>query len=111
MEELTHAARRNDADALGRIYGDDYLFVGFAGFLDNKEGQVEAIRTGFMKTSPTTIDVSVRVYGDTAVVIRRRKQVATVGTRHSEGYQRVTNVWVKRQGRWQLVSGQVTPIL
>jgi hypothetical protein len=24
--------------------------------------------------------------------------------------QRVTGVWVKRQGRWQLVSGQVTPI-
>src|SRR5260370_40021342 len=66
-----------------------------------------------MKFSAATIeDVVVRVYGDTAVAIKRRTQVATVGTRTNPGARpRVTSVWVKRQGRWQLVSGQVTPTL
>src|SRR5260370_9545952 len=57
-------------------------------------------------------DVVVRIYGDPAVAIKRRTQVATVGTRTNPGARpRVTSVWVKRQGRWQLVSGQVTPTL
>ncbi len=112
-QELTDATVRNDVDAVGRIYGDDYLFVAFNGNLENKESQLEAFRSGFMKFSAATIeDVVVRVYGDTAVAIKRRTQVATVGTRTNPGARpRVTSVWVKRQGRWQLVSGQVTPTL
>jgi hypothetical protein len=64
---------------LARIFGDDYLFVAYNGDLSNKEVQVEAVRSGFMKFSAaTTEDVVVRVYGDTAVVIKRRKQASTV---------------------------------
>ena len=110
--ESAEATRRNDADALARIYGDDYLFVVYNGSLSTKEIQLESLRSGFMKFSAaTTEDIAVRVYGDTAVVIKRRKQVATVGARTTAAAARVTQVWVQRQGRWQLVSGQVTPIL
>jgi len=112
-QEEDEATRRNDVDALARIYGDDYLFVTYAGSVTNKEYQVEAFRSGFMRIpARTPEDVIVRVYGDTAVKITRRKQTATVGLRSGVNReQRVTSVWVKRRGQWQLVSGQVTPIL
>ena len=112
-QKLDDATTRNDVDALDRIYGDDYLFVGYAGFLTNKEYQVEAFRSGFMRIpGRTPEDVIVRVYGDTAVTITGRKQTATVGVRSGVNrQQRHTGVWVKRQGQWQLVSAQVTPIL
>jgi len=112
-QEEDDATVRNDIDALARFYGDDYLFVCYAGCLTNKEYQLEAFRSGFMRIpARTPEEVIVRVYGDTAVKITRRKQTATVGLRSGVNRgQRVTSVWVKRQGRWQLVSGQVTPIL
>ena len=113
MQESNDATRRNDADALDRILADDYLAVIYNGALQiNKESQVESLRSGFMKFSAATLqDVNVRLYGDSALVIKRRKQVATVAGRTRPGDVRMTNVWVKRQNRWQTVFTQVTPIL
>jgi uncharacterized protein (TIGR02246 family) len=114
LQEQDDAIRRNDADALARIFGDDFLFVTFSGGLTNKDYQVEAIRTGFFKNSSLTSgDVTVRVYGDMAVVVRHRNQVGSVAgiTSSRPAGSTRTGVWIKRQGRWQCVSGQNTPIL
>ena len=113
IQEANDATRRNDADALAGIFGDDTLFVIYNGALQwGKESQVESLRSGFMKFSAATLqDVIVRFYGDSAVVIKRRKQISTVAGRTRPGDVRITNVWVKRQGRWQQVFTQVTPIL
>jgi uncharacterized protein (TIGR02246 family) len=113
LQEASEATPRNDADAVARILSDDSLFVIYNGALQiNKDSQVESLRTGFMRFSAAAVqDVVVRVYGDSAVVIKRRKQVATVGGRTRPGDVRMTNVWVKRQGRWQEVFVQVTPII
>ena len=111
MEE-DEATRRNDVDALARFYADDYLFVTYAGTLTNREYQLEAFRSGFMRIPVRTQeDVIVHIYGDTAVVISHRRQVATVAGRTRSPEQRATSIWVKRQGQWQVVSAQVTPIL
>lgn len=95
-QELDDATTRNDVDALARIYGDDYLFVTYAGTLTNKQYQLEAFRSGFMRIpARTPEEVMVRVYGDTALTITRRKQTATVAGQTRSPEQRVTGVWVK----------------
>ncbi|MDQ3010967.1 MAG: nuclear transport factor 2 family protein [Acidobacteriota bacterium] len=56
-------------------------------------------------TGPVSYDeVKVRVYGDTAVITGRV-------TTEEKVQSRFTRVWVKQQGRWQLVSAQSTRII
>jgi hypothetical protein len=54
--------------------------------------------------------VKVRVYGDTAIATGHIAVVYRQKDRTGLGELRYTNVYVKRQGVWKAVSGQVTPI-
>ena len=49
-------------------------------------------------------DVQVHLYGDTAVMRSRYAQKATYQGRDRSGEFLVTDVWVGREGRWQVVS-------
>ncbi len=49
-------------------------------------------------------DVKIHAYGDTAVMRSRYTQKATVGGQDRSGSMLVTDVWVKRDGRWQIVA-------
>jgi ketosteroid isomerase-like protein len=49
-------------------------------------------------------DVHVQVFGDAAVVKSRLTQVATVGGQPWNATFMLTDVWVRREGRWQVVS-------
>ncbi len=112
MAALNAATLAGDSAALQQLYADDYVFVNYRGGVDNKAHQIELLRTGEMKfATRTASEVNVRTFGDSmAIVVYRRSQKATVRGAERPGDVRVTNAWVKRSGRWQLVSGQVTPI-
>ena len=49
-------------------------------------------------------DFLVRVFGDAAVVTSRLSQVATVGDQPWNETFMLTDVWVRRDGRWQVVA-------
>ena len=49
-------------------------------------------------------DVVIKVYGETAVMRSRCRQSATVFGKDRSGEMLVTDVWVKRDGRWQVVA-------
>jgi len=55
-------------------------------------------------------DVRIHVYGDTAVMRSRYRQSATVFGKDRSGTMLVTDVWVKRDGRWQVVARHTSPI-
>lgn len=46
FEKWNDAVRTNDADALERLYADDYVFVNYRGGVSSKAEQVEAVRSG-----------------------------------------------------------------
>ena len=48
------------------------------------------------------------VYGNTAVVVSRYRQTAKLGNRDASGELRITDVWVRRDGRWQIVRRHAT---
>ena len=112
LDALNSATLRGDSAALDRLYADDYVFVTYRGTIENKQHQIELLKSGTMKfTERTASEINVRVFGDDmAIVVYRRRQQATVGGASRPSDVRVTNVWSKTQGRWQLLSGQVTPI-
>ncbi|GAC1696645.1 MAG: hypothetical protein NVS9B3_14540 [Gemmatimonadaceae bacterium] len=109
--ENQDASRRNDADALERIYAQDYFFTDSRGGTADRRRQLEAVRSGAVVFDTLAVsDERVRVYGDAAVVTFRRRQVAHVSGDPRPRDVRVTDVFARLDGRWQLVAAQVTAI-
>src|SRR4051794_28665259 len=72
VDEIVMAIDRNDAEAFDRLSTADYTFVNPAGKVWNKKHYLELIRSGTLKVESYTRDEeSIRLYGNTAVVIYR----------------------------------------
>ncbi len=106
-----------DIAALDRLMADDYFSTNAAGEFHNKKEVLAWVEAGsFAVSSYETADFLVRVYGDTAVVTGRSTWKGQIkGQEHLQGrdsavHVRHTQVWVKRQGHWQVVAWQGTPI-
>ena len=112
--ELTAALRRNDASALEQFYAEEFQLVNFRGRKVGRAGVLTAIRTGTLRfDSLSTSDLEVRVYGDVGVISGVQHQVAREPGNDEQAHPkdvRFTHLYVTRQGRWLLVSSQITPI-
>jgi ketosteroid isomerase-like protein len=60
-------------------------------------------RVGPGFTAPAFLDVRVRVYGAAAVMTSRNLLRATFDGKDWSGDHALTDVWVWRDGRWQIV--------
>jgi hypothetical protein len=49
-------------------------------------------------------EVSVNVYGDTAVAFTSQGEKSRYDNRDTSGHSHFTNVWLNRDGRWQVVA-------
>lgn len=106
------AVVKGDAKALDRIYADDFAYTNQFGELIPREQVISGFHSGGAKLSPAVKhdQLKIRVYGNTAVVTER-----SVGTYHykgkvDEGPRIITTVYVKMDGRWQLVAHNATDI-
>ncbi len=108
VEALLH----NDASALEHIYADELIFTNQYGVVRDKAHWIVTAREGEFKfESYTTEDVRVRIYGETAVVTGRFLATGQARGNKLKGLPvRYICVYVKRDGRLQLVAQQATPI-
>ena len=98
-----------DYTALDRLLADDLTYTHSTAKLDTKATYLEPLvsgRTRYQSLQPS--DVQVRVYGTTGVVTGILRSVALVAGKESRTDMRFTNVWVRRDGRWQMVAWQST---
>ncbi len=110
-EDLRVAISKGDTKAYGRIVGDDYVFTNQDALVRTKAQMVSAYDSGSLKYESVKFDeIKVHAYGDTAVVTGRQTVKAQDNGKDISGQFRYTRVYVKRQGRWQLVATQVTRI-
>ena len=107
-DKRREALLRSDTATLDRILADEYFVTNQFGQIQTKTQMISALKSGELKfESVVEDDVSVRVYGDAAVVTGR----ATSKHEGRESTQvRFTRVYVKRRGHWQAVTYQVTRI-
>jgi hypothetical protein len=90
---------------------DDYVLVTPTGATKTKREVIRELATPGMKMEPfDPTEVSVRLYGDTAVVTGRMKQRFVLGGIRYATDVRYTDVYVKRKGRWLLVSGHASTV-
>jgi uncharacterized protein (TIGR02246 family) len=105
---------RADADirTMSRIYADDYQLVTAEGALRTKQDQIGEMRSGQLQFRPVELLArSVRVYGVTAIVFSHERAIIIRDGKDIGGEFRANRVYVRRDGRWQLVLTQVTRIV
>jgi ketosteroid isomerase-like protein len=106
-EELTRTEMRLDIDALERIYADDIMVTAPIGICVDKPAVMAEVRQASDKAKVERYDkdnLKVRAYGGTAVSSYRISTEATFeGTEINRQFC-ITNVWMKREGRWQIVA-------
>ena len=111
-EEWANAYLRHDAAALERILADEFITVGSNGQSHGKAQDIEELKSDSANYEYSTpYDLDIRVYGDMAVVIGRTKERGHYDSgRQFINEYRWTDVFVKRQGRWQCIAAQVASI-
>src|SRR5215813_1552715 len=108
-EERNQAILAGDAAALDRLTSDDYTFITQRGELRTKAEIVDGFKAGSFRYSARDVtDLTVRVYGDAAVVTGRANQKGTEKGGDYSGENRFTRVYVRQGGRWMTVALQVT---
>lgn len=104
-QERIQAQIGGDAAALDRLYAEDFIGIGPSGTVRTKAQVIADFTSGSLRfQSITTDDVQWRVYGDTAVETGRSTMDGQDKAKAVPRDNRFTRVWVKRQGRWQLVA-------
>ena len=111
-EERIQAQIHADAAALERIYADDFIGIGPSGTVRTKPQVLVDFTSHDLKfQSITTDDVRIRVYGNTVVETGRSTMVGQDKGRVVPRDNRFTRVWVRRQGRWQLVANHYSTLI
>jgi len=110
-QEWAAAIVKNDADAIGRFMSDDWVIVGPQGNVIEKLRFLDVIKSGDLThEAMESDDWLVRVYGDTAVVTAQTKSKGKYQGHAFATHERSTSVFVRKEGHWQCVHTQLTPI-
>jgi ketosteroid isomerase-like protein len=108
-KEFGEAIVSNDVDGIGRFVADDWIIIDPNGEIVDRTRFFEVIKSGvLMHDMMESEDFRVRVYGDSAVVTGvTRTNGKFMGEKFST-QERATDVFVKRDGRWQCVLTHLT---
>ncbi len=100
-----------DLATIEHLMADDYTIIQPGGRVWDKAETLASLRSEQRHwESARSDELSVRLYGDTAIMIGRW---TAKGVNHGQAFDyqaRYTSVWVKRNDRWQIVADQSTEI-
>ena len=106
-KDWTEAGIKKDVATLDRILADDWMAIDFEGKTMTKAAALADMKSGASTNSSVELgEMKVRVYGDTAIVHGSDTEKSTYKGKDSSGHYVWTDVFVKRNGRWQAVSSQ-----
>ena len=113
LRKLEHdwweAYKQRDAQTLDRLVAEDFIFTDEEGQVYDKPKFI-ALALQQVVTAYTLGDLRIRVYGNTGVVTCPSSWRYNIEGKEVSWEFRSTDVFVKRQGRWQAVASQDTRI-
>jgi ketosteroid isomerase-like protein len=102
--EWDRAMLANDATLIGSFMADDWTIVGPDGSVNGKAPFLALIASGDLTHDRmTSEDLSIRIYGDTAIVIASGESGGHFKGRAFHARERASNVFVRTEGRWRCV--------
>ena len=100
---------RIDLEGIGRLVTDDWIIVDPNGEIVDRARFFEVIKSGVLTHDMMeSEDFRVRVYGDSAVVTGLTRTKGKFMGQEFSTRERATDVFVKRDGRWQCVLTHLT---
>ena len=105
--ELARAVSHHDVDKLEAMLAAEFTLQGAAGQLD-RQSFLEAASGPYEIDEFTYEEIDPEVYGNTAVLVSRYNQVARLDGRDLTHRMNVTDIWTRRDGRWQIVRRHAT---
>jgi len=116
LKEFLAGASRNDAAVHDRFWAEDLIYTGSLGTRRSKAEIMRDVRSapapkpGDPTSTYTAEEIRIQQYGETAIVAFR-----LVNTAEKDGKSEVTKylntgTFLKRNGKWQVVSWQATKI-
>ena len=110
--EMIDTTLRGDKSAFERYTADTYIETDFNGAVTTRAKLLDNFLTPPPSMKPTLElqDVQVHLYGDTAVMSSRGVYRAEANGQKITNYFRTTDVWLRREGRWQLVASHGSQI-
>lgn len=114
IRERLDALRRGDSKAYLSYFGEDCLMTSDGGAISKPEAATQEWsgigRYGISYKGSEPLDVEVHVYGDIAVARFRLELDEDWSGQKLYGAVRLTDVFIRRGGRWLVVAHQETPI-
>jgi ketosteroid isomerase-like protein len=114
IRDYDEALRRADVAVAERFWASEYMFVNPRG-----ERLTRADRVANLRTKRTALDSvahepkdeRIMVYGDMALYSTLLTLSGRYGGEAEQGQFRALVVWIRRDGRWQQLASQMTPLL
>lgn len=111
QDEWAGARVKRDVPYLERLYAREFRVHSMNGSVVSRQADIAAFASGELK--PDLVqdqDMEVPVYGETALLTGIENLAGTYKGNYGEMALRFLNVFVRREGRWQLVVHQSTPV-
>ena len=108
-EAFADAIVKNDLEGIGRLVADDWIIIDPNGGIVDRTRFFEVIKSGALAHDiMASEDFRVRVYGDSAVVTGITRTEGKFMGQEFSTQERATDVFVKRDRRWQCVLTHLT---
>ena len=96
---------KKDVATIDALLASDFNGTSPTGSTFPKAEAIEELKAGTYAVESMTMDeVSVNVYGNTAVSFTSQQEKSKLNGKDISGHYHFTNVWVKKDGKWQVVS-------
>ena len=103
------AIKAKDAGTLDRLIADDFVGTSPTAHRYTKTIAIDDLKaTNYVVDKMDMDEVSVNVYGTTAVSFTSQEEQSKYGGTDTSGHYHFTDVWVRRDGRWQVVASHGT---
>jgi ketosteroid isomerase-like protein len=104
-DDYIHSVQRSDVKRFNEILSDDFLCSMADGSLLERQAFLDQTAKPVTIRNLAAHEVNVRMMGDFAIIHARTSYTTADGTQSGGRY---TDVWARRNGRWQAVSAHVT---
>ena len=105
--ELARAVCDHDVARLEELLASEFTLQGAAGQLDREEF-LQAAAGPYEIDEFSYEEIDPEIYGNTAVLVSRYRQVARLDGRDLTHRMHVTDIWTRRDARWQIVRRHAT---
>jgi ketosteroid isomerase-like protein len=105
-DEWMAAMQARDMERLDELVADNFRFTAIHLNPEpmSREQWMGAAREGYTIVSYAFERMQVDVFGDTAVIHARYSQMASWDQNNLSNVFRLTDIWARRDGRWQVVA-------